>query len=164
MKKVILIQKISIILFVITLLLYISTKYELNQLRKSTEVVLIPTGMSAEETVELYFKLWDDKNSTACSELWVNSKEHYYDFEYGYHVELVSCDEWSKEETEESYSNLIESGNYYDYTYIFVRFNINMIIGDIAEGCWSKGDNCFGYFLVKETKDSDWRIQSAGVR
>ncbi len=161
MKKIKCFLRTALIIILLMILSYLIY----NTARKSDEASSIPTGMSAKETVELYFKFWDDKNAAGCDNLWVESEEHtkFGLLDMMYRIKLTNCYEFSREDTISSYSDQIEYGNYYDYTYIFVHFDLANTRGSNMEGCWGDGDTVFGYFLVKETKDSDWRIKSEGL-
>jgi len=134
------------IVVVIVIIIMSSTSCT-NEMSKETN------DLSPEEIVELYFTYWSDKNESNMDSLVKESKRSAdFDLQNLNFVTLESC---VKREDKGGWNDAWFD-NPYDYVCVDVSFSVEYKSG--FGGGFDNGTYKWQYYLVKETKDSDWII------
>jgi hypothetical protein len=130
---------------------------------QSTLITDIPIkgteAITAEETVQLYFNYWQEKDSQGMDSLVIeNKKGGNKELDSLNSISLESC----VERTDKGNWDTLWFENPYDYTCVDVSFTINNKSGEAVT--LSNGTYDWQYYLVKESEDSDWMIVMWGAK
>lgn len=146
MKKISFNRKFIIILFLFMLLVFIFFWIVIMPILRFNLNYNIPKNMTAEETLRYYFECLDSNNPGKANKLLVNPTLDIYDYSTG----SISISSINKLET------IIESSNEFPKSeYFTVKFSYCSFIS-------YSFDEHTQFHLKKESKDSDWKIESCG--
>lgn len=120
-----------------------------------------PSGMSPKETVTYYYEQWNRKDSEKMNSV-VCTQDLYYDDFVGFiSVKLLECVEITdKNRVKEGFEPEWYDKKPYDIAYVETTFDVQY--EDWTNTSLINGKNYCGFYLVKDTKDSDWIIVSMG--
>ena len=119
-----------------------------------------PRGMSAEQTVAYYFKQYNARNLYGMqSVVYRDITSGYHDrFRFFVYFRLISCEEYKEDAQYYELGWGPRPGPLYDVTTCWVTYDLKY--WPFFQGLG--GRNTARYYLVKETKDSDWIIVTWG--
>jgi len=118
-----------------------------------------PRGMSAEQTIAYYFKQYNARNLRGMQSVsYRDLKASSYQFPFLLYAKLISCEERRESAQYYYYAQKWDSVPVYDFTVCWVTYEVKHWGGDQG----FDGPHSFYYYLVKETKDSNWMIVSWG--
>ena len=121
---------------------------------------ILPRWMSAEETVAYYFKQSNARNLRAMQSVVsfdITSGIRKYPFPFLVYVRLISCEEYSKEDVERLFYKKWLNSDVYELAVCRVVYEVKHWPVD-----WFDGRHSFDFYLVKETKYSNWIIVTWG--
>ena len=125
----------------------------------STGETIPPRGMSAEETVAYYYQQYNAKNLQGMQSVCYRdvSATQSNGFPFLLYFRLISCEE-HREDVRDDDPQWFGSQPVYDVT-------VCRVVHELKHWPFFQsldGHNTFKYYLVKETKDSNWIIVSWG--
>lgn len=116
-----------------------------------------PSGMSPEETVQYYYRQWSLRNSIGMDSVVYPRVRCYEDFDGMISITLLTCEEITDPAVvNEGYETWWYDKEPYAISYVDTTFDIEF--GENTNTGFANGENCCGYFLVKENQYSDWVI------
>lgn len=115
--------------------------------------------LTAEETIQQYFKYWQEKNPQGMDSLIIEDKKGAdAQLDYLNSITLDRC----VERTDKGNWDILWYENPYDYTCVDVSFTINNKDGEAV--ALSDGTYDWQYYLVKASENSNWIIVMWGAK
>lgn len=147
MKMIVVLILISILILCLYFILVPKIKYR----RDYTPI----NNLSAYETIEEFFKCLSDKNPGAANKYLLSPNLDEYCCNKVVSISLEKIKPVNKID--------INLHGYYDASEFFVTYDCNYLLGMRKNQIFSSTSGCTNIYLVKETKDSNWRIYGWGL-
>ena len=120
-----------------------------------------PSGLSPEETVRYYYAQWNTRNNAGMNSVVHTPMRYQEDFSGMISIKLLTCEEITDPDLiREGFETEWYEQAPYQIAYVDTTFDIEL--REDSNTGFENGLNYCGYFLVKDSENSDWIIVSWG--